>query len=202
MKISTFIITASLIMLCSCARLPTQSIALTNAISQEGKRMHDLNVSLLNNMFAQKKNMVDSFIKNTYTPFIIENIQIPDTTDLKKEWPGLLEMLMPVITSKRETLRNALENQRLKLVDKLDSDYAVFDNAISSLKALLVSAIKVDDLRKQTLTRLAGIANDKIDITEIGNKLDEFIIKAGDATNSTQNKVNDLDNSINSLLNK
>jgi hypothetical protein len=204
MKTKTFILISCLMVLCSCARLPMQSIELTDAISKEGKRMHDLNISLVNNMFTEKEKEADNYMRDVYTPTYISNFKkrIPDSIDYEKEWPNILQVILPVITSKKDTIQNALESQRLKLVNKLDSDYNVFDDAVTSLRNLLGSAVKVDELRRQAVNKLNVLTGNKIDINEIGNKLDDFILKTGDATNNTQTKVDDLNNTINSLLNQ
>jgi hypothetical protein len=204
MKTKIFIIISCLTVLYSCAKLPMQSIELTDAISKEGERMHDLNISLVNNMFVQKEKQADDYIKDVYTPAYMSNFKkrIPDSTDYEKEWPNILQAILPAITSRKDTVHNALESQRLKLINKLDSDYKVFDDAVTSLRNLISSAVKVDELRRQAVSKLNVLAGNKINIDEIGNKLDDFILKASDITNTTQNKVDDLNSTINSLLNQ
>jgi len=57
----------------SCAKLPLETITLTDAIIEEGKRMHALNISLINKMFKEKREKIDEFIKNEYTPKYLED---------------------------------------------------------------------------------------------------------------------------------
>lgn len=48
-----------IILLSSCAKLPIESITLTEAIIDEGNRMHELNILLVNKMFKSKSEEID-----------------------------------------------------------------------------------------------------------------------------------------------
>jgi hypothetical protein len=188
-----------LIALSSCASLPIQTISLTDAIIDEGKRMHEINISLLNKMFDDKREKIDVFIKNDYTPKYLEefNARIPVGTDYKEEFPDMIQNIIPQINSRRDMMQSALESQRIKLITKLNSDYKSFEEASIELKNLIESAVKVNEERKKAFQQISNMTQNRIDINQIETELDKFIIKSGDVSGN----INELNNSINSLLN-
>jgi len=184
----------------SCAKIPIESVTLTKVISDEGGRMHYLNISLLNEMFNQKREKIDDFIKNEYTPTIIENLRnkIPAGTNLEIELPNILNNIIPEINSRRDKMQSALEDQRVKLISKLEEDYLNFDQAANSLLKLMESSIKVDKERAQLFNQAKEISNNKLDLNKIENSLDSFINNAGNISDN----VIQLNDVINSIINK
>ena len=125
-----------------CAKIPVQSIALADAIQTEGERMHQLNILFLNRIFDGKRETIEKFIRDEYTPVVVEKFTAKVTkefpqTDFKKEFPELMNAVMPQINTRRDSLVNALELQKEKIVEKLDVDYRVFANAVFELRKLL-----------------------------------------------------------------
>src|SRR5215203_2393166 len=131
--------------LSGCVKIPVQSVALADAIQTEGERMHNMNVIFLNRIFDAKRESIEKFIKEEYTPVVVANFTTKVTkefpqTDFKKEFPELLDALLPEINKRRDTLVRALDMQKEKIVEKLNADYKVFDNAVFEMKKLLESA--------------------------------------------------------------
>ena len=188
------------IVLSSCAKLPVHTITLTEAVIDEGKRMHELNLVLINKMFAEKRDKIDIFIKNEYTPKFLEEFRsrIPEGTNYEEEFPNMIESIIPKINSRRDMMQSALENQRIKIITKMNADYKAFEEASMELKSLVESAVKVNEERKKAFQKVKGLTGNKIDLNQIETELDEFIIKSGDVSGN----INNLNNSINSLLNK
>jgi hypothetical protein len=192
----SFLVVTTLI---SCAKLPIQSVALAEAVHSEGKRMHQINVSLLNKLFENKRKQIDDFIQNEYTPQYIKNFtsKIPEGTDLKKEIGPILQSIIPKINSRRDAMQRALEAQRLKLLTKLNSDFAVFESASLELKYLIESGAKVNDERKKAFEKIKVLSENKLNLNQIEEQLDKFILKSGDVGQN----INDLNNTIDSLIN-
>jgi len=187
-----------LVALSSCAKLPIQTVSLADAITDEGKRMHAINISLLNKMFDDKREKIDAFIKNEYTPKYLEefNAKIPAGTDYKEEFPEMIQSIIPQINSRRDMMQSALESQRIKLITKLNSDYKSFEEASIELKNLIKSAVKVNEEREKVFQQVDNMTQNRIDLNQIETELDKFIIKSGDIGGN----INELNNSINSLL--
>ena len=186
------------VLISSCAKLPVETIALTDAIIDEGKRMHELNLSLLNKMFDEKREKIDAFIKNEYTPKFLEEFtaRVPADTDYEREFPNMIQSIIPQINSRRDKMQSAMESQRIKLVTKLNADYKVFEEASMELRRLIESGVKVDEERKKALNHVKNLTQNRIDLNQIDTELDKFIIKSGDVSGN----IIELNNSINSLL--
>ena len=192
-----------LMFLSACAKMPIESVTLTESIMNEGQRMHELNISLLNKMFLEKSAAIDVFIKEEYTPAYLENFKkyIPEDIDVEAELPGMLEAIIPEINDRRDMMQVALESQRLKLIEKLNQDYKMYEEAATELKNLVESAVKVNEERKNAYEKAANLTGGKVDLNQIETELDNFILKAGDISAETGTTISGLDSKINSLLN-
>lgn len=171
-----------------------------DAISTEGKRMHQINNTLINKMFNEKREKIDEFIKNDYTPKFIEEFtkKTPLGTDLSNELPGMMKSIIPKIIERRDAMQNALEVNRIKVIEKLDQDYKEYETACHELKKLLESAIKVNEESKQLLNKTQELTGSKIDFDQIGGEIDKFILNTGDIGQ----KINDLNEGLNKIINK
>lgn len=199
-KISYLLI---LILITSCAKMPIESITLTESIINEGQRMHELNVSLLNKMFLDKSESIDVFIKDEYTPAFLENFKkrIPPETDIEEELPRMLQAIVPKINGRRDMMQNALESQRLKLIEKLNLDFKMYEEATTELRNLIESAVKVNEERRKAYEKAANLTGGKIDLNQIETELDNFILKSGDISSDAGTIISGLDSKINSLIN-
>ena len=199
MKIKLFFFTL-ILLIASCAKLPIQSLNLIDAISTEGKRMHQINLSMANKMFNEKRERIDEFIKNEYTPKFIEEFtkKIPTGTDLTNEMPNMMKSIIPKIMERRDAMQSALEINRIKVIEKLDQDYKEYELACRDLRHLLESAIKVDSERKQLLQKTQELTGNKIDFDQIGGQIDKFISNSGDLGQN----INSLNDGVNNILNK
>jgi hypothetical protein len=187
----------------SCAKMPIETLTLTDAVINEGKRMHQLNSELLNKMFKEKKERIDIFMRDEYTPQYIDNFKslVPDTTNYKQEFANMMKSIIPVINTRRDNMQSALENQRIKVMTKLDEDYRVFLEASMALRNLIESNIKVNEERRKAFEQVSELTQNKIDLNKIEAELDKYILQAGDIGGNVIDMNNALNNSINSILN-
>jgi hypothetical protein len=189
---------------CSCAKIPVQSIQLADAIAAEGARMHSLNLALLDQMFREKKAAVDSFIRNQYTPAFIENIKkaIPASMSVQDALAPVLQRALPLINLRRDSLINTLEEQRVKLLSKLEADYQDYEQANKSLRDLLESAVNIDKEKQGLYDTAKQLSNNHIDLYSIDGALDRFIVSAGSMSGNVADGISKLNEYINKLLNK
>lgn len=194
------VITISLMIISGCARIPSQTLDLIEAIETEGHRMHRVNVSLVNKLFAEKRKRVDNFIKLEYTPQFIQNFMgnVPPgyQINLENDLPDMLSSMIPQINDRRDKMQETLESQRIKIQEKLSLDYIQFSEAIESLKGLIDSAVKVEEERAMLSNQIRELSRDKIDMNAIETKLDSFITTAGDIGE----KTSELNNAIDEIL--
>jgi hypothetical protein len=191
-----------IILISACAKMPIESVTLAESIINEGERMHELNISLLNKMFLEKSTAIDVFIKEEYTPAFLENFKkrIPEGIDIEAELPAMLEAIVPKINERRDMMQVALESQRLKLIEKLNQDYKMYVEAATELKNLIESAVKVNEERQRAYEKAANLTGGKVDLNQIETELDKFILKAGDISSDAGTIISGLDSKINSLI--
>ncbi|WP_340110987.1 hypothetical protein [Maribellus mangrovi] len=183
----------------SCVRLPVQTITLTETLIEESSRMHELNLLLINKMFEEKRERIDDFITLKYIPEYLENFQdnVPEEIDYEEEFMVMVQSIIPVITERRNMMQSALETQRIKIITKLNNDYKEFENASSKLKSLIESGVNVNQQRIAAFEDIKNLTNNKIDLNQLENEIDKFIVKGGEISNN----INELDSTINSILN-
>ena len=199
METKKFISYLCLLLFSFCATLPLQTVTLADSIINEGQRMHNLNILLTNKMFQDKREKIDEFIKKEYTPKYMDEFRkkIPAGVDFEKEFPNIIQSIIPEINSRRDIMQSALEDQRIKILTKLDADYKAFEEASFELKNLIESNIKVNEERRKVFEQIKSLTNNNLDFNQVETEIDKFIIKAGDMSGN----INDLNSSINSLLN-
>ena len=171
----------------SCAKIPIQAVDLSRALKEEGNRMHQLNLSLVEYVFNEKKHLVNEFLKNEYSPAFIENFtkRLPADTDVKKELPEIIAAINPRIDARRDSLISALQQQKMLVLQKLNDDYQVYDAAAQSLQDLLVSASKLNKSRTSVYGDIKKLSGNRINLQGINNALDQFIMGAGSVGEKT-----------------
>ena len=189
---------ACLVTLTSCAKIPVQSVALTESIYTEGKRMHELNRALINSMFNEKKQKINDFILNTYTPQFSKELlkQVNEPLTGKEDLPQLLSAALPVLTVRLTTMYTALETNRAKLLTKLNDDFSNYQLACLELQHLLESAVRLNGEKKKLLTRASDWSGRGIDFDRLDQSLNQFITNSGDLGKN----ITDLDKAINQLI--
>jgi hypothetical protein len=196
-------LTFLLLFITGCAKIPVESVVLADALQEEGERMHKINLLFLNRIFSAKRDEIEKFMKDEYTPKVVDEFVVKvkkefPATDFKAEFSDLMTALMPKINKRRDSLVTALELQKEKIVDKLNTDYKVFDNSAMQLKNLLRSAVKVDAEKQGLFNQAKALSNNRLDFNSVEAALDRFIHSAGNVGNN----VTQLDSVINQLLNK
>jgi hypothetical protein len=182
----------------SCARIPVQTISLSEVLKDETDRMHLLNVTLLNKMFSDKIYLVNEFIRTEYTPAYLENFKskLPSNTDYKADFAEMMEAIYPAINATKDSLVSVLEEQRTNIVNKLNLDYKIFHDAFTDMQNLLKSANKLNKQQENVYTRVKSLSGNRLDLTNIDKALNNFITKGGDISGNAMM----LTNTIQSLL--
>ena len=165
----------------SCASIPNATSILTKDVIDEGDAMHQLNISLVNQLFNEKRARLNTFITNKYTPTIIKKYQnlLPQDLDYKKELPNIIEAIIPVINRKRDSLQDLLLNQQQKIVSGLNTNFISYSKATSSLQNLINSAVKEKNAEQAALAEINQLTGNKLNFKQIENKLDSLLNKTG-----------------------
>lgn len=182
----------------SCAKLPIQAVELSQALKDEGDRMHQMNLDLVEYVFNEKKHLVNDFITNEYSPAYIENFMkmLPPSTDVKKDFLEIMQAINPRINVRRDSLLQVLHEKKMIITQKLQADYKLYDQANEAMLQLLTSASKLNQQRVSVYQNIKKLSGNRINLQGIDSALNQFIKGAG----AVSEKTVLLSNSIDSFL--
>lgn len=183
----------------SCTRIPLQSITLSERIQEEGARMHQLNVLLIHQLFAEKKSRVNDFIKNEYTPSIIHEMtsDLDEDLNTKLELPQIMAAAVPIINERQYAMQMALDSAKIKIIDQLNNDFAKYNMANNEMKKLLESAVKLNEEKKQLLNQSNWFKKKGINYDQLAELLDRFVYSSGNIGGLIVNLNKDLNKVLN-----
>lgn len=186
MKLQNWLIIL-LISAASCAKVPIQAVELSKSLKDESDRMHQMNLSLVEYVFNEKKHLVNEFIANEYSPAFIENFvkRLPPDTDIKKELPEIIAAINPRIDARRDSLNSVLQEQKMSILQQLNTDYKVYNEAFTAMQNLLASASKLNSSRASVYDDIKKLSGNRINLQGINNALDNFITGAGSVGEKT-----------------
>lgn len=182
MKKQSFIIVIIISVLSfSCASIPSSTVTLTQEVINEADQMHQLNISLVNQLFEERKQVINAFITNQYTPKVIENYErlLPDSLDYKKALPKIMESIIPVINRKKDSLQLVLSTQQEEIITKLNNNYLTYSKATTALQHLINSAVKLKTAEQDALTSIKELTGAKVDTKKVETVMDSLLFKAG-----------------------
>ncbi len=173
--------------LASCAKISTKSIDVSQALKDEGSRMHQMNIELVECVFNEKKHMVNEFIANEYAPTIVENFikRLPPDADIKREMPDIIAAINPKIDARRDSLLMALQSQKTLITKQLNTNYQAYENTFTVLQKILTSTSKPNNKKASMQDSLVKLRNNKINLKGINNALDSFITSNGNISDKT-----------------
>lgn len=179
----------------ACTRIPLQSITLSEKIQEEGERMHRLNVLLVHQVFAEKKNRVNDFIQKEYTSKIVAKMtaDLAEEMDPKLVLPEMMEAALPLINQRQYAMQLALDSAKIKLLDHLHTDFKQYQLATSEMKKLLESAVKLNESKKQLLNQSQWLNKKGINYEQLAELLDRFIQSSGNIGGMVVNLNKDLE---------
>jgi len=169
----------------SCASIPSSTVTLTKEVIKEADNMHQLNVSLVDRLFDERKEKINLFIENKYTPTLLKNFEglLPDSLDYKKELPNILNSIVPIINRKKDSLQSVLDLQRQDILNQLNSNYSDYNKATTSLQNLINSVVKVKTTESDALSAIDQLTGDRINIKKVENTINQSIDKTGNTLN-------------------
>ena len=165
----------------SCASVPSSTVTLTKDIIHESDNMYQLNVALVNQLFDERRERIDLFIKNTYTPSLLKNYEklLPDTLNYKRELPNILSSIIPVINHKKDSLQNILNSQEQEILSQLASNYTNYSKATTSLQNLINSLVKVKTTENDALLAIDKLTGNQVNFKKIENTINNSIDTTG-----------------------
>lgn len=179
----------------ACTRIPLQSVTLSEKIQEEGERMHRLNVLLVHQVFAEKKNRVNDFIQKEYTTKIVAKMteDVAEETDPKTALPEMMQAALPLINQRQYTMQLALDSAKIKLLNQINTDFKQYQLATNEMTKLLESAVKLNEAKRQLLHQSNWLNKKGINYDELAALLDRFIQSSGNIGGIVVNLNKDLE---------
>ncbi len=171
-----------LLVIVSCASIPASTSTLTKEVINEANEMHQLNISLVNQLYSEREQRINNFITYQYTPALLENYEklLPDSLDYEKELPNILQSIIPVINKKRDSLQGILGAEQKNIIDQLNASYTSYTTSSAALQGLIDSAVKLKTSESNALTaleQLTGISSGTVSTVE--SKLEKLLTESG-----------------------
>jgi hypothetical protein len=186
--------------LAGCARIPRQSVELSQSIGSGMAAEHRACVEMVDLYFDQKRERIDQWIEQKYVPTFVANVRTelkaagknPDAFDEE-----LTIKLMRRVIQRRNEMQSGLQKTRQALLDKVNANHALLVNANQQLTALLESAADVQDAQSTLATALTHSSRDSIDFNRLDNQLNAWLDTAGDASKSADDLFDQLQSVFN-----
>lgn len=189
----------SLLLLAGCAKIPIETVQLSEAIKNEGARMHNINVVLIEKLFQEKTFRINEFVKKEFAPQFLKTFKesLPGDVNFDTEFEDLVSAAYPEIEKYKDSLTNVLVEQKLIILNKLNKDFQVYNNASIELQNFLRSGAKLNQAQSAVLQNLQLLSNNKINIEKIDQAANKFISDAG----TIGSKATSFADMINQILN-
>lgn len=187
--------------LCGCASIPQESVTLNSEISTRITSLHRTNVALVNQYFAIKKDAVDQYEAQALNSFfgkIAAATTDPNAPPLGAHDLYKIKEKIDDIHQLANKYKAELDTSEALIINRLSEEYNLLIGANSTITALLQSAVDVDKAKDDGLLKLKKLSNDKIDLTDIDEKVDNFISTMG----TTSVKTTSLIDAVRELLNE
>ncbi|SEE54471.1 hypothetical protein SAMN04487765_3039 [Tenacibaculum sp. MAR_2010_89] len=185
MKLSILKLSFICLLLTACATVPKSTVTLTKQVIDEANSMHNLNISLVKQLFSERKARLSNFIETKYTPTLINKYKklLPDSVNYKNELSNIIKSILPVIETKKDSLNNLLDAQEKVIISKLTNNYKTYSKASTSLQNLINSIAKVNATEKDALLAIDNLTGNKIDVTKVEDNLNDFLNKTSTILN-------------------
>lgn len=202
----------------SCVSIPQESVDLSRTIGLDMKQLHYSHLKLLDLYFSKTESDINELIDDVYSPMIInfvlkkellkyQNNQPSIYTSVKeaatigggektelalKEMTDFYVAANRQIATKRIQLLTPIKNQHRIAKAQIDSSYQSIYYANSALTSFLISAKKVKNKQKESLSHLG--------LGEIENDLEKKIIDLSELISKVLVQAKDLDHKSDSAL--
>ncbi|WP_435263997.1 hypothetical protein [Tenacibaculum sp. nBUS_03] len=160
----------------SCVSIPKSSVQLSEEIRKETEEMHKLNITLVQQLFEERRNTINNFIHNKYVPKVVDNYRklLPEELDYKEQLPSVIKNIIPVILRKKDSLQSLLENQQNQIIGNLNANYEDYNRASYVLHDLITSASKLEAEKRKTMQSIQNLTGQEIDVDKIEKSIVNF----------------------------
>ncbi|AGC77810.1 hypothetical protein DDD_2683 [Nonlabens dokdonensis DSW-6] len=164
---------------------------------KEANGMHELNLALIDQLYAERSQRINDFITYRYTPALLSNYEklLPDSVDYKEELPNILQSIIPVINKKRDSMQSVLNVEKQGLVKQLNANFSTYTNSTAALQGLIDSAVKLKESESNALTALESLTGvSPGTVTNIDARLEKLLSQSGNTIDQLLQLTNRLKN--------
>ncbi|KKD61718.1 hypothetical protein RN22_03620 [Grimontia sp. AD028] len=194
--ISVFSVTLVL----GCANIPKDSVTLNQEVSFGITNIHESNLKLVNQYFNQKKLQVDADRDAAVSKLfgiIANEVAKPNSKPLGVNELYQIKDQTDAIYIRSQKSKNELDLLRQAVIDELTREYNLLIEANSTITGLLQSAVDVDEAKNDALLKTQQLTNGKVNLIELDEKIDEYLIKAGTVSEDGQSLLESIYEKLN-----
>ncbi|OUS12577.1 hypothetical protein A9Q93_10135 [Nonlabens dokdonensis] len=191
----TLLIASCLLLLISCASIPASTSTLSKEVIKEANGMHELNLVLIDQLYAERSQRVNDFITYRYTPALLSNYEklLPAGLDYKEELPNILQSVVPVINKKRDSMQDVLNVEKQTLVKELNANFTTYTTSTAALQGLIDSAVKLKESESNAITALENLTGvSPGTVTNIDARLEKLLSQSGNTIDQLLQLTNSL----------
>lgn len=191
----TLLIAGCLLLLISCASIPASTSTLSKEVIKEANGMHELNLVLIDQLYAERSQRVNAFITYRYTPALLSNYEklLPAGLDYKEELPNILQSVVPVINKKRDSMQDVLNVEKQTLVKELNANFTTYTTSTAALQGLIDSAVKLKESESNAITALENLTGvSPGTVTNIDARLEKLLSQSGNTIDQLLQLTNSL----------
>ena len=191
----TLLIASCLLLLISCASIPASTSTLSKEVIKEANGMHELNLVLIDQLYAERSQRVNDFITYRYTPALLSNYEklLPAGLDYKEELPNILQSIVPVINKKRDSMQDVLNVEKQTLVKELNANFTTYTTSTAALQGLIDSAVKLKESESNAITALENLTGvSPGTVTNIDARLEKLLSQSGNTIDQLLQLTNSL----------
>ena len=196
-RIQAIITMAILALLTACATIPQESVDLSSGVGIGIQKQHQSQIDLINLHFSIKRKNLDEAMSRALDTYF-ETITPNGSITLNKNQLHDVAADIMLINDKNNRAKEELEEARIMLINKLNENYLMLNQANSTLTGLLQSAVTVKTARSEIFKELSKASGGKVDLDKIFPVLDNFVLKGGEEAG----KAIKLSEKIDSMLNE
>jgi len=183
-----------------CVSIPPEAPKLSTELGKRINSIESANIKLLNKFFDQKRDDIDEFINEEWTPLFAKNIF--SNSKISKIWDTIVKEnkkqdRLTFLVKMGPKLQNKINEKRLELITPIDELESTIEKAIrteyrqarvinNSITSLLVSASEVSENRDRYLGMLGATDNKIVNVID---KTDDFISKLLKKSKDAPSKV-------------
>lgn len=191
----TLLIASCLLLLISCASIPASTSTLSKEVIKEANGMHELNLVLIDQLYAERSQRVNDFITYRYTPALLSKYEklLPAGLDYKEELPNILQSIVPVINKKRDSMQGVLNVEKQTLVKELNANFTTYTTSTAALQGLIDSAVKLKESESNAITALENLTGvSPGTVTNVDARLEKLLSQSGNTIDQLLQLTNSL----------